>query len=410
MSDHQPVVILGTYGHVKGLESETGADVWETSLPATGYELVSVARSGSWFFAGSKRQVFGLESSSGAIVWNTGVEDPRSGPISLSTGARCVFVGAGGFVRALERETGEEVWATSLFSDSWSESTTVVPNATMNSGVVEVLASSSLVLAGSDGHAFGLDPDTGEVLWWSALEGTGHTTLADDARLAFVGADGHVIALDKRTGERVWQTGFGVANAIVSVTASEGGVYAGCAGQAYGLDPERGQILWKNSLEGMKYKSMILASDDRSVFVGTHGHALALDKRTGETSWATSLPESGYDIVSVLSLGGVLVAGSDGLCFGLDPADGRVVWDNGLSGLGQLSMTFAHGAHAVSIVPLWVQREADKKPKGASPVGAIVAAVIGAAGAIINDESGDSEEEAGSAAKSIAEAAAGVEE
>lgn len=63
------LLFIGTFGHVKAIDKRTGEDRWQISLPATGYEIVSLFCEGFHVFAGSKGYVFALDARTGEILW-----------------------------------------------------------------------------------------------------------------------------------------------------------------------------------------------------------------------------------------------------------------------------------------------------------------------------------------------------
>jgi outer membrane protein assembly factor BamB len=70
-----------------------------------------------------------------------------------------VFIGLNGRVAALDRASGETVW-------SWR-----APKP--RSGYVNLLVDKNLLIAAVNGFIYGLDPKTGEQLWFNELKGYG---------------------------------------------------------------------------------------------------------------------------------------------------------------------------------------------------------------------------------------------
>lgn len=69
-----------------------------------------------------------------------------------------VFVGVNGRVAALEISTGEMVW-------EW--------RAAKGAGYVNLLVDRNLVIAAVNGYVYGLDPRSGDELWFNELKGYG---------------------------------------------------------------------------------------------------------------------------------------------------------------------------------------------------------------------------------------------
>src|SRR5262249_29435392 len=69
-----------------------------------------------------------------------------------------IFVGLNGRVAALESNTGEMIW-------EW--------RAPKGFGYVNLLVEPNVVVAASNGYVYGLDPKTGDQLWFNELKGYG---------------------------------------------------------------------------------------------------------------------------------------------------------------------------------------------------------------------------------------------
>jgi|GEM_PF-1881309 len=82
--DPKELLFIGTCGHVKAIDKRTGEDRWQTSLPGTGFEIVSVICEGFLIYAGSKGYVFGLDARTGAILWTNGLSGLGHEDMSLA--------------------------------------------------------------------------------------------------------------------------------------------------------------------------------------------------------------------------------------------------------------------------------------------------------------------------------------
>jgi outer membrane protein assembly factor BamB len=79
--------------------------------------------------------------------------------------AEHLYIGSNGYVAAIEIGTGTEIWRTPLKPGFLSAT---------NYADVTVLDHEGKVFAGSSGHLFCLDAESGEILWHNELEGMGH--------------------------------------------------------------------------------------------------------------------------------------------------------------------------------------------------------------------------------------------
>ena len=80
-----------------------------------------------------------------------------------------LIIGSNGFVSAIDVMTGGELWRTRLQSGVFS--------ATSHSDV-SVLVQGGFVFAGSCGHLFCVDLESGSVLWHNELKGMGHNDVS----------------------------------------------------------------------------------------------------------------------------------------------------------------------------------------------------------------------------------------
>ena len=76
-----------------------------------------------------------------------------------------LYIGSNGNVAAIEIGTGTEIWRTKLKPGLLSAT---------SYADVTVLDHDGKVFAGSNGHLFCLDANSGEILWHNELEGLGH--------------------------------------------------------------------------------------------------------------------------------------------------------------------------------------------------------------------------------------------
>ena len=81
----QGLVFAGTYGHVIAMDKETGRTVWSTSLPRTGYSVVSIVLEGGLLLCASGGRVFALDPTDGWIKWTNDLPGMRQGLVYLAT-------------------------------------------------------------------------------------------------------------------------------------------------------------------------------------------------------------------------------------------------------------------------------------------------------------------------------------
>ena len=80
------LLFAGTHGHVAALDKETGRTVWVTSLPRTGYSVVSIVVEDGLVLCASGGRVFALDPSDGWIKWTNDMPGLKTGLVYLATG------------------------------------------------------------------------------------------------------------------------------------------------------------------------------------------------------------------------------------------------------------------------------------------------------------------------------------
>lgn len=79
------LLFAGTHGHVIAMDKETGRTVWSTSLPRTGYSVVSIVVEDGLVLCASGGHVFALDPADGWIKWNNELPGMGRGMVYLST-------------------------------------------------------------------------------------------------------------------------------------------------------------------------------------------------------------------------------------------------------------------------------------------------------------------------------------
>jgi hypothetical protein len=217
----------------------------------------------------------------------------------------------------------------------------------------------------STGYAYGLDAGNGEVDWlaesqgmpaWIAADESGRSIVATGSMLSSyepdgsgtwdawfnfdviyaapaIDHDGRVVVgrgapnkivastLGDENPDRCWGTEVEEIPRVVSID-SDGTVFVGAAGEAYGLS-EDGELLWSQSIAA---DASGLAVGDDAIYIALWNMGLAALDKDGELLW--ELVELGYVQEPVIGpRGNLYVAGMNGT-WSLDPSDGSVIWEN----------------------------------------------------------------------------------
>ncbi len=78
-------VFAGLHGHVVALEQATGAEVWRTSLPSTGYNVSAIVVESGRLLCASGGHVFALDPTDGKIHWHNSMKGLGNGVVYLTT-------------------------------------------------------------------------------------------------------------------------------------------------------------------------------------------------------------------------------------------------------------------------------------------------------------------------------------
>jgi len=76
---------LGTHGHVIAIRKSNGRKAWQTSLPRTGYEVVSILVDGDQLICASGGRVFGLDAATGEIRWTNALKGLGNGVVYVTS-------------------------------------------------------------------------------------------------------------------------------------------------------------------------------------------------------------------------------------------------------------------------------------------------------------------------------------
>ena len=81
--DH--LLFAGTYGNVVAIDKGSGATVWQTALPKSSYQLVSILFEDDTVFCAAKGRVFALDPANGSLLWTNEMPGLRHGLVYLNT-------------------------------------------------------------------------------------------------------------------------------------------------------------------------------------------------------------------------------------------------------------------------------------------------------------------------------------
>ena len=321
---------------------------WRTKI-GSGYSGVVVAhgRVVTMFSDGQSDVLVALNEQSGSELWRYevgetygGHDGSHTGPIStpLIAGDVVVALGPRGKLVAVEAVSGEVRWSTDLVADhgaappsyGFATSPVLVPGAV----VVQIGAPDAVVAAfdlrtgekkwtaGSDSvqyetpllmehggrrvlvaagmtKLFGIDPESGTVLWEYAHEGGGHgygasklmPVAAGEGRLLLThkGTASSMVRITERDGvagvEKIWENS-AIRHSYNDPVYHQGHIYAFSSRFLTCVDAETGEVRWKSRPPGDGFLMLV---DDRLVIV----------TKTGSVHVAKASPEGYEEIASI---------------------------------------------------------------------------------------------------------------
>lgn len=82
---HADLLFLGTHGHVVAVDRRSGRTRWRTSLPRTGWNVVTLMLEEGRLFCSSGGRAFALDPSDGSILWENGLPGMGHGIVAMCT-------------------------------------------------------------------------------------------------------------------------------------------------------------------------------------------------------------------------------------------------------------------------------------------------------------------------------------
>ena len=275
------VIVVGIQSHVLGLNPDTLATLWDTTLPnPTSYKTdVSLACSDDSIYATSNGWIHRLALDTGAVVVSKGISTPavdtwhRSQEhLSLAVEMTNLLYTVNGMVHVIDPETLEVKWSTT------------VPD---SDEVISVLAGASGVgYVASKGRVHRLRLADGVLTHHQDLTVTGEKEVRmaldiPSSRL-YIGTNGYGVSLKLPELEIIYSTSLPDSGySITSVASGNDVAYFANNGIVYALNTQ-GEVIAKNGLSGRGYHETRLATSPIGVAeipllaVGINGYALGL--------------------------------------------------------------------------------------------------------------------------------------
>lgn len=249
------VVIAAKDGIVTALDARSGKPRWEVK---TGGAVLSspVADSGMLYFGSNDFHLYAVRLT-GEVVWRYFAADYKYGGLygSPAVDAANVYIGGkNGVLHAVHRKTGTEAWQAELGSSIYAP---------------PVVAGDRIYVGAYDRQVYAVNTASGEVVWRMTVDDwpQGGATLTGN--LLLVGTRGGTLhGLTAYDGTPLWTLGMGGELRHAPVLGANGiGVLGSYSGQLFGVDVERGRILWRRQVDGAVFGQPALA--DQLLYVAT---------------------------------------------------------------------------------------------------------------------------------------------
>ena len=266
------VLIVGTNGYVLGLDPDSLYTRWSTSLPGSGYEVVSVLCGAEGVYAGSNGYVYRLDQENGMVQATNdlpgyGKHETRLG---ITIPNSCLLVGINGYAFGLDPSTLGTRWIKSL------------PGC--GTDITSVVGGVAVGFAACAGYVYLLNASTGEDLNRNDLEGTGNhevrLALDNNNSALYVGTNGYGICLRTDNLTTVYSTSLpGSGYTVTDVAAGDGVAYYANNGYVFQLDSS-GNVSAQNDLPGRgKYETRLATycTGPAELIIGINGYSLGLN-------------------------------------------------------------------------------------------------------------------------------------
>jgi outer membrane protein assembly factor BamB len=183
--------------------------------------------------------------------------------------------------------------------------------------------------ATGSGRVYALDTASGKRLWRRPVPGNLAKLAADDTN-AYVLGDAGTIALSAAIGQTTWQHGAGTGSCLVA--SGDGTVYLVEQAVVVALTADLGRAVWRSRIAAGPADAIVsLAAADGAVYatVANPGAALvALDAATGTPTWRRTLPyQDPQRLVAADGVAYISGYSPDGWVLAVDTATGRQLWE-----------------------------------------------------------------------------------
>ena len=262
------LLLVGTNGYVVAMDAISLGIEWGTSLPGSGYEVVSLLVESDDIYAGTNGYVYRLDLRGDVKASNSlsgyGEDETR---LALSDNAQVLFVGINGYVAALPSEKLDTIlWYNDMQGSG--------------NGVTSVAGGVGVVYAGCNGYVFRID-GSGKTTHTNNLSGTGRHEVrfaTDDIRThLWVGTNGYGIALRPDNVATIFSESLpGSGYSVTDVADGDEVAFFANNGYVFCMDL-KGNVIGTNNLPGLGgAETRLSVNSATELIVGINGNCVAL--------------------------------------------------------------------------------------------------------------------------------------
>ena len=273
-----------TEGNLTALNARDGAKLWQFKTKS---EWLSppVALKGQVFATSSSEEVFALDIMTGKELWQYSHRGDERMTIR-GTGQPVVFAGelfqgfADGHLVALSTRKGEELWSRRLRSRDRFYDVDMPPYVDRD----------SVVAATFDGKLYHLNRLNGETRWMFPVGSFGGFVVRE-RRLYFAGLNGNFYGVDLDSGQVIWKTPYLEGVGLTPTMVGENLVFTTSSDPVYLLNSKNGEVLWKGVLGAGTMAAASSGVDEWFYCLSNYGNLFSFRvmERAGQLSDSNSL-------------------------------------------------------------------------------------------------------------------------
>jgi len=279
------------FGNIFCLDSDTGVEVWNRTVPYNTWDSSLAVDNGRVFFVGDFLNVdtciYCLNATDGEIIWSYKIPGGHSFDASPVVYDGKVFIGAPdpepGCMYCLDADTGEEIWISQTIDNPGSAA----------------VYNDRVFFGAEDFNVYCLDADNGTVIWKYKTGGEDtpyiHVAIYDDK--LYAGGDDGLYCLDIEDGDLVWKYPISTDDWFYTTPCvAYGFVYFALVDdKIYCLDADTGEKIWEYDTQLYVRSSPTVA--DGKLYIGNFdsseneirdlesGKIYCLDAFSGEKIW-----------------------------------------------------------------------------------------------------------------------------